>query len=317
MAKRKRFWDYKNEGVGGGSPVPKGPSLIEVAAKNATEEACIEHFERIRWPQGLRCIRCGGLRVFKFDTKGKTDKVRHLYECVDCRYQFSVLTGTIFHDSHTPLTKWFLAIYMICSAKKGISAKQLQRDLKVTYKTAWYMAHRVRLAMKEDAAFCEKFGGIVEVDETYVGGKTKGRPGRGGPNKIPVVGMKERTSGKVRLQAMKDVSQSSLAAFVRRHAKPNTWVYTDEFSGYNWIDSSEFTHDAVKHSETYVLRGPIGQSIHTNGVEGVWSLFKRAIVGQFHKVSEKYLPLYLDEFAYRFNHRHSVNLMDRVLETSC
>ena len=315
MAKRKRSWEHKNTGTAGFGAVPKGPSLIEVSQRFATEEACIDHFERIRWPEGLRCIRCGERRVFKFDTKGKTDKPRHLYECVDCRYQFSVTTGTIFHDSHTPLTKWFLAIYMICSAKKGVSAKQLQRDLKVTYKTAWYMAHRVRLAMKEDEAFCEKFGGIVEVDETYIGGRTKGRTGRGAGNKIPVVGMKERTSGKVRLKALKDVSQSSLAAFIRQHAKPRTTVYTDEFASYEWIDSSEFAHDAVKHSETYVKYGPIGQQIHTNGVEGVWSLFKRGIVGQFHKISEKYLPLYLDEFAYRFNNRHCVNLMDHVLTT--
>ena len=147
-------------------------SIFEVVKKFNTEEKCIKHLERIRWPHGLECIQCKGKRVFKYQTAGKTGKMRKLYECVDCRYQFSVTVGTIFHDSHMPLTKWVLAIYMICSAKKGISALQLQRELEIgSYRTAWFMAHRIRLAMQEDAEFCQKFSGIVEVDETYIGGK--------------------------------------------------------------------------------------------------------------------------------------------------
>ena len=142
------------------------PSIFEVFAKFNTEEKCLAHFERIRWPEGIECPKCESKRTFAYDTKGKTGKVRHLHECVDCQYQFSATVGTIFHDSHLPLTKWFLAIHMICSAKKGVSAKQLQRELQVTYKTAWYMAHRIRLAMQEDEEFCPKFSGIVEVDET-------------------------------------------------------------------------------------------------------------------------------------------------------
>ncbi|HXZ42746.1 MAG TPA: IS1595 family transposase [Terriglobales bacterium] len=184
------------------------PSIFEIVNKFADEEKCIAHFERIRWPKGLECPRCESKRIMKFDAEGKTQKVRHLYECVDCRYQYSVTTGTIFHDSHTPLTKWFLAIYLVCSGKKGISAKELQRQLGVTYKTAWYMAHRVRTAMSEDDEFCQKFSGIVEADETYVGGKRKGPRGRGAASKVPVIAVRERTSGKVRMQAVENASAS-------------------------------------------------------------------------------------------------------------
>ena len=148
----------------------------------------------------------------KFKATGKTGKERSLYECVDCHYQYSVTTGTIFHDSHLPLTKWFLAIYLICSSKKGVSAKQLQRQLSTSYETAWYMAHRIRLAMQEDEDFCQKFAGVCEVDETYIGGKGKGLRGRGASNKIPVVAIKERTSGKIRMKAVNDVKASTLKA---------------------------------------------------------------------------------------------------------
>ena len=290
----------------------KHPSLFQILEKFSTEEKCIQHFERIRWPKGLTCIKCGSTRVMKFDALGKTKKIRHLYECVDCRYQYSVTAGTVFHDSHLPLTKWFLGIYLICSAKKGVSAKQLQRQLSVSYKTAWYMAHRIRLAMQDDECFCQKFAGICEVDETYVGGKSKGPRGRGAANKIPVVGIKERTSGKILLKAVNNVKASTLASFIRNYANPGAEIHTDEFKSYLWLDSSEFVHNSVNHSETYVRAG----NIHTNGIENVWSLFKRAVTGVYHKVSAKYLPLYLNEFAYRFNNRDQICLLDKVLETS-
>lgn len=183
----------------------KQPSLFNVMEQFNSEEKCIAHFEEVRWPEGLKCIRCGGTRIMKFKAKGKTGKERHLYECVDCRYQYSVTTGTVFHDSHLPLTKWFLAIYLICSAKKGVSAKQLQRQLSTSYETAWYMAHRIRLAMKEDEDFCLKFAGVCEVEETYIGGKGTGKRGHGASSKTPVVATKERTSGKIRMQAVNNV----------------------------------------------------------------------------------------------------------------
>ena len=158
--------------------------------------------------------------------------------------------GTVFHDSHLPLTKWFLAIYLICSAKKGVSSLQLQRELAIgSYRTAWYMADRIRLAMAEDEDFCQKFAGICEVDETYVGGKRKGPHGRGAANKTPVVGIKERTSGKILLKAVKNVKASTLAGFIRNHAQPGAEIHTDDFRSYLWLDASEFVHNAVNHQE--------------------------------------------------------------------
>lgn len=285
------------------------PSLFEVFSKFNTEEACIAHFERIRWPKGPRCPRCGSERISKFIADGKTGKPRHLYTCIACRYQYTVTVGSIFHDSHLPLTKWFLAIYMMCSAKKGIPALQLQRELEVNYRTAWYMAHRIRIAMREDGDLLEKLAGVVEVDETYIGGKGKGLRGRALGKKVPVVAMRARTSGKVLMRAVEDVSKETLADFIREHLTPGSEVHTDEFASYLWLDSSEFAHKSVKHAQTYVAPG----NVHTNGVENVWSLFKRGIMGVFHKVSAKYLPLYLDEFAFRFNNRDEFNLMDKVL----
>ncbi len=294
----------------------KQTSLFDVIDKFNTEEKCIAHFEKVRWPEELTCIRCDSNHVTKFNTKGKTGKERFLYWCANCDYQYSVTTGTIFHDSHLPLTKWFLAIYLICSSKKGVSAKQLQRQLNTSYKTSWYMAHRIRIAMQEDDDFCHKFSGICEVDETYIGGKGKGRRGRGASNKIPVIAIKERTSGKLRMKAVNNVKASTLKQFIRDNVAPGSNLNTDEFTSYLWLDSSEFVHSTVNHSETYVKYDNDGV-IHTNGVENVWSLFKRAIYGTFHKVSAKYLPLYLNEFAYRFNNRDQFNMMDRVLGTSC
>lgn len=289
----------------------KQPSLLDVVDKFNSEEKCIAHFERVRWPEELTCIRCNSKEVRKIKAKGKTGKERSLYWCADCHYQYSVTTGTIFHDSHLPLTKWFLAIYLICTSKKGVSAKQLQRQLATSYETAWYMAHRIRVAMQEDADFCQKFSGDCEVDETYIGGKRKGPRGRGAANKIPVVAIKERTSGNIRMKAVNDVKSSTLKGFIRANVDPGSRLNTDEFTSYLWLDSSEFVHSTVNHSKTYV-----DGDTHTNGVENVWSLFKRAVTGTFHKVSAKYLPLYLNEFAYRFNNRESFNMMDRVLETS-
>ena len=294
----------------------KQPSLFDIVDKFNTEEKCIAHFERVRWPKELTCPKCNGTRIMKFKADGKTGKERSLYECVECHYQYSVTTGTIFHNSHLPLTKWFLAIYLICSSKKGVSAKQLQRQLSTSYETAWYMAHRIRIAMQEDEDFCQKFAGVCEVDETYIGGKGKGRRGRGASNKTPVVAIKERTSGKILMQAVNNVKASTLKEFIRANAIAGSNINTDEFSSYLWLDSSEFVHSTVNHSETYVKYDKDGV-VHTNGVENVWSLFKRAIYGTFHKVSAKYLPLYLNEFAYRFNNRDHLDMMDRVLQTSC
>lgn len=287
------------------------PSIFEVMQKFGTEERCMKHLEAIRWPEGLKCIKCGGANVHTFEGEGKTGKERHLYHCRDCRYQYSVTTGTIFHDTHLPLTKWFLGIYLICSNKKGVSAKELQRQLSTSYKTAWYMAHRIRLAMQQDSDFCQKFAGVCEVDETYVGGTRKGQRGRSTATKVPVIGIKEKTSGKIKMVAAADVSANTLKNFIRLNVELGSEIHSDEFSSYLWLDDAEsgYTHKAVKHADEYVT----AEGVTTNGVENIWSLFKRGIIGQFHKVSAKYLPLYLDEFSFRFNNRGEYDLMDKVL----
>src|SRR5678815_3996549 len=234
----------------------KHQSIFQVVSKFNSEEKCIKHLERIRWPKGLQCPHCDGKRIMTFTAEGKTGKERSLYECIECHYQYSVTVGTIFHDSHLPLVKWFLAIYMICSAKKGVAATQLQRELEIgSYKTAWYMAHRIRLAMRDDPQFCRKYSGVVEIDETYIGGKGKGPRGRALSSKVPVVGIKERTSGKIRLKAIQDASKRTLADFIRKNVEPGSEMHTDEFASYLWLDSSEFAHKTVNHSKTYVHDG--------------------------------------------------------------
>jgi len=289
-------------------------SLIEIIKKFSTEKKCVKYYEKIRWPNGVRCLSCDSDQITYFETKGKTNKPRYLYNCRDCHYQFSVTVNSIFHDSHLPLSKWFVAIYLICSSPKGISANQLHKILQVNYKTAWYMAHRIRLAMQEDEGFCQKFSDVCEVDEAYIGGKGTGKRGRGSSNKVPVVGLKEKTSGKIRLKAITDVSRTILSQFIRDNVKKNTEIHTDSFKSYKWLDSSEFTHKVVQHYKGYVNFTADGEKIHTNGVENVWSLFKRGLVGVYHKLSEHYLSLYLDEFVFKFNNRGNKGMLDLVLK---
>ena len=193
-------------------------SLIEFSKTFDTEEKCIAHFAAMRWPDGVRCVKCGGERISEFHTTGKTDKPRHLFECMDCKYQFSVTVGTVFHNSHVPLTKWFIAIYLMCTAKKGVSAKQLERQLGVSYETAWSMAHRIRVAMKDEMHILK---GIVEVDETWVGGKARNRhkskrSGKGGglgSGKVPVIGAVER-NGRVVARVIEKANVSTVNQFV-------------------------------------------------------------------------------------------------------
>lgn len=290
-------------------------SLIQVVKKFNTEKKCVKYYANIRWPNGVRCLSCDSGNTVYFETKGKTNKPRYLYNCRECHYQFSVTVGTIFHDSHVPLSKWFIAIYLICSSPKGISSNQLHKILQVNYKTAWYMAHRIRLAMQEDEGFCEKFSDVCEIDETFLGGKEKRKKTgeRGSSKKVPVVGLKEKTSGKIRLKAIADVSKTVLSQFIRDNVKEKSKIHSDNFSSYRWLDSSEFTHRVVQHYKGYVNVAEDGERIHTNGVENVWSLFKRGLIGIYHKLSERYLPLYLDEFAFKFNNRSRVDMVDLVL----
>lgn len=264
------------------------PTLIE---RFGSEDNCHAYLERLRWPDGLECPRCGGKTISRI-------KERRQFDCDDCRYQFSVRVGTIFHDSKLPLWKWFLATYLICQSKKGISSNQLKRMLGVSYKTAWYLTHRIRAAMK-DAEGGKLLSGIVEVDETYVGGKVQGKGRAYKGNKTLVVGAIQR-GGEVRLEVVKDRSRSSLHRFIKEKVDDKTEaIFTDDYEAYKGIEDAKTLHATVKHREKEWVVG----EVHTNTVEGVWSLLKRSVIGSYHKLSVKHLPAYLDEMEWRFNNR--------------
>jgi len=276
-------------------------TLMDIIQKCSTEKACRKHLAKVRFPKGVPCVKCGAepKRVSRIRT-------RDLYQCLECGYQFSPMVGTIFTDSHIPLTKWFLAIYLMCESKKGISASQIGRTIGVTYKTAWYLCQRIRAAMKN--TMFEKLGGILEMDETYVGGKSHGKRGRGASGKTPVVGILQR-NGRVVFSAINEVTSEKLEEILKDAASDEVeLVITDEFTAYNAIGKL-FKHKRVNHSVNYV-RG----ILHTNGVENVWSLLKRSIIGAYHKVSADYLPMYLAELAFRFNNREEENMFDLVLQ---
>ena len=214
------------------------------------------------------------------------------------------------HDTHLSLRKWFLAIYLMCESKKGVSSRQLGRTLGVAYRTAWYLSHRIREAMGNDPLSGPTLVGVVEVDETLVGGKVKGK-GRGYKgNKAIVAGAIQR-GGQVRLERIPDVQQETLHGFIGRVVKDEAEaIYTDELKSYLGIADDDTRHETVNHSiEEWVVG-----DVHTNGIEGVWSLFKRSIVGTFHKMSRKHMDRYLEELEWRFNNRKNPHIFRDTLE---
>ena len=248
------------------------------------------------------CTRCGSHELLDLPKHNR-------WECKSCSYQFSVTAGTIMHDSHLPLRKWFLAIYLMCESKKGISANQMKRTLGVAYKTAWYLCHRIREAMGNDPLEGPTLVGVVEVDETYVGGKVKGR-GRGYEgNKAIIAGAVQR-DGQVRLERIPDVKRHTLHAFINRAVKDEAEaIYTDELQSYLGIADHNTRHQTVYHSiEEWVVG-----DVHTNSIEGVWSLFKRSLMGAFHKMSVKHLDRYLEELEWRYNNRRNPHIFRDTL----
>lgn len=264
-----------------------------------TDAECRALLERLRWPNGVRCVRCDSDRISRITT-------RKQYACGACQYRFSVTAGTVLNDSHLSLSKWFMAVLLMCEAKKSMSANQLMRTLGVAKKTAWYLNHRIREAIRDVNP--EPLSGTVEVGETYIGGKyrtPKGQPARRGrpklsvDNKAMVLAAIER-GGNIRLKVEKRATKKLLHGFIHEYVAGHTEaIYTDELNGYKWIADADTRHETVKHSLNEYVRG----DVHTNTVEGAFSLFKRAIVGSFHQVSKKHLERYLDEFEFRFNNR--------------
>lgn len=283
-------------------------NLIDVTVAFDTDDKCLDYLEAMRWPNGVCCIACGSVRVSRITREAKSKNKRtRLYQCLEpeCKHQFSPTAGTIFHDSHLPLKKWFMAIALIVDAKKGMSALQLQRHLsgknekrKMSYRTAWYLCHRIREAMQEQG---DLLTGTVEVDETYIGGRfdprrKKADKGYNHQQKVPVVGLIER-GGKVRAHKIAVPSKSILVGVVKKNVSRDARVITDQLPSYRTL-GQVYQHDTINHIFEY-SRG----DIHTNTIENFWSLLKRGIIGSYHQVSIKHLDRYLSEFTYRFNRR--------------
>lgn len=288
-------------------PTPENLTLDGIQQRFGTDEAARKYLEEIRWPNGIVCPHCKNADQDKFwEIKTNTKKsIRAgLRQCVECKKQFTVTVGTIFEDSHIPLRKWLVAWYLLCSSKKGISSLQIQRMLGLgSYRTALFMMHRIRYALKHPA-FAEKlpssYKNAVEVDETYIGGKHQ-RMSEKFKNKTAVVALVER-GGNVRSQVMERVTGENLRKFVTDNVSAFSYVNSDDHFGYRGLDR-KYEHGVVKHSNKEYVRG----DVHTNTVEGFFSLLKRGVIGTFHQVSKKHLPLYLAEFDHRYNHRKTTD----------
>jgi transposase-like protein len=274
-------------------------NLISLIEQYRDENACRDRLEALKWPEGVKCPRCGSDKISRI-------KKRDQFDCDVCRYQFSVTAGTIFHDSHLPLWKWFLATYLMCESKKGISANQLKRSLGVSYKTAWYLCHRIRKAM-EEAKGQPQLNGTVEVDETFVGGKYDRRRKRGPWEKQAVLGMIAR-HGRLEVKPVRSTGKKVLVPIVEDRVSKDATVVTDEWGAYKSLDK-EYRHEVVNHKAEEWVRG----EAHTNTIENAWSLFKRSIVGSFHQISAKHVEAYLDEFEWRFNGRKNPCLFKDTL----
>lgn len=260
-----------------------------------------DYLESVRWPDGPVCPHCGESERKHYKLPHKT---RRLWKCAACRKQFTVTVGTIFESSHVPLNKWLLAFYLLCSSKKGMSSHQLHRMLGVTYKSAWFMTHRIRYAMTQPA-FTERLSGVVEADETYIGGKARWRTKRHqgvkktgrGTDKAPVVALVER-GGKARSMHIARVTGEELKGAIRRHVSPEARIMTDSFPSYRGLDTEYAAHQTVDHWKTYV-----DGEVHTNTVENFFSILKRGVNGTYHHISEAHLHRYLSEFDFRYNAR--------------
>jgi transposase-like protein len=280
------------------------PKTLQQAIKYfSNPDNCIDYLGIKRWPNGVTCPTCGSEKV-------KFNESRRIWQCGSHhpKRQFSVKVGTIFEDSAIGLDKWLIAVWMLTNCKNGISSYEIARSLGVTQKTAWFMMHRIRLALQDDGDG-GKLGGEVEVDETFIGGlsrnmhlskRAKKISGTGGNDKVAVMGILERR-GKIRTSVLNDVTQEILQSKIRQHVRHGSQLFTDAWVSYTGLDA-EYLHDVINHAEAYV-KG----NVHTNGVENYWSLLKRGIKGTYVSVEPFHLFRYLDEQAFRFNTRQELD----------
>ena len=264
-------------------------NLIEFYSRFGDEQSCRDYLEKARWGEEITCPQCGVIgNSYKYNDG-------RLFKCGACRKQFTVRVGTIFEDSKLPLQKWFLAIYLATSLKKGISSIQLSKYLGITQKSAWFMLHRIRYAVATNN-YDKPLDGDVEMDETYVGGR---RPmNQKNDNKTPVVGAVQR-NGRVVTEVTQDASSTTLQRIIRERIAPEATLYTDEWKGYTRAARFVASHRAVVHSAKQWVDG----KANTNSIEGFWSHLKRGIDGIYHHISAKHLQRYCDEYQYRYNTR--------------
>ncbi|MFC2020370.1 IS1595 family transposase [Chloroflexota bacterium] len=253
------------------------------------DDACLEWLRKKLYPAKIYCQKCDK------PTKHHRIRKRKVYGCDICGHQISPTANTIFHDSPTSLRLWFYAIHLMSTTRCGISAKQIQRETGVTYKTAWRMFKQIRSLLGDTQTVLK---GDVEVDETYIGGKRHGTRGRGAEGKTAVVSAVER-EGQVIAKVVPDVKRHTLVPFMTRRVDRNATLYTDTFPSYDHMTRIGYKHLRIEHQAKEYVRG----NIHTNTIEGFWSLLKRGIGGVYHSVSPKYLQSYINEYGFRYNHR--------------
>ncbi len=263
-------------------------TVKHLRAEFGTDAKCLQFVFDNRYGKDFVCPQCKATGKFYLIASRKR------FDCV-CGFTVSPLAGTIFHKSSTPLTLWFHSIFLFASSRNGVSAKELERQLGVTYKTAWRLAKQIRILF---AQANNPLSGVVEADETYMGGKRQGKRGRGAENKTPVFGIVER-KGRVKAEVVESIKIKTIQPIIDSSVIKGTTIMTDEFNVYNRVKQSGYDHQTVQHGLGEYVRG----LVHSNSIEGFWSQLKRSINGTHHAISKKYLQLYVDEFVYRYNYR--------------
>jgi transposase-like protein len=290
-------------------------NLIKLAKDYQDEDKARALLESIRWPNGPVCPHCKAIDPYKLTPQATSKRPgrKGLYKCRKCTKQFTVTVGTIFEASHIPISKWLMAVFILCSSKKAVSSHQLHRMLDCTYKTAWFMSHRLRHAMHPSQPLGKLLEGTVEVDEAYIGARrprphykdgkrVKSKPGRG-TKKIPIVALIQR-DGSARVKVVPNVTAKNLRDFVNRNVSKDATVNSDSFLPYRGLFRDFKRHDRVNHYvQEYARHNPDGTVSGVNNCESFFALFKRGITGSWHHVSKEHLPKYAAEFAFRWDHR--------------